>query len=181
MNPALLRHFFRFYDGRFDDPLFIATAFNQLERHACVRQTARIGATSMKQLEELGKLANSPKFRQQLIWDNPHSSQAKKINARVSRILSMVGSAVPFSLFERSATRSKIAALRLRFGLASYFLTGAPPEFEALDVIRHALIQNWNAAACPLSSSGFERFRAPRTTMDVTVDDVKAKVADNMA
>ena len=37
--------------------------------------------------------------------DQPHSQEAKSINAKVSRILSMVGSTIPYSPFECAVTR----------------------------------------------------------------------------
>ncbi|CAM9990193.1 unnamed protein product [Lampetra planeri] len=87
LNKKSLRHLFLYYDGRFEDPLFIATAFNQLQRHTCVRQTARIGAKRASQLQKLGELANSSAFRQCLLWahDNPLSDEAKKLNAKRER------------------------------------------------------------------------------------------------
>ncbi|CAM9505644.1 unnamed protein product [Lampetra fluviatilis] len=56
LNKKFLHHLFLYYDGRFEDPLFIATTFNQLQRHACVRQTAHIGAKRASQLQKLGEL-----------------------------------------------------------------------------------------------------------------------------
>ncbi len=48
-------------------------------------------------LKSLGVLANSEEFQRQLIWarDCPHSQEAKSLNAKVSQILSMVGSTIP--------------------------------------------------------------------------------------
>ncbi|MFN9960629.1 MAG: hypothetical protein ACK55I_46700, partial [bacterium] len=96
------------------------------------RKTAAISAKQLKQLESLSILANSDTFKQQLTWarDNPFTKEAKILNAKVCRALSMVGSTVPYSPFERSATRSKLYAHRYRDGMASFFITGAPPEFE---------------------------------------------------
>jgi hypothetical protein len=109
-----LRHLFRFYGGRLEDPLFVSTAFNQLQRHACVCQTARIGATRARQLESPGTLAGSTTFRARLIWsrDNPLSDKPKSLNAKVCRILSMVDSTIAYSPFELAATRPKLAAMR---------------------------------------------------------------------
>ena len=161
-----LRHLFLYYDGRFEDPMFIATAFNQLQRHACIRQTARVSVKRQKQLEALGALANSNVFRQRLVWarDHPNSDEAKRMNAKVCRIMSMVGSSVPFSPFERASTRPKLSAMRLRYGIGSYFLTGAPPEFEDLTVLRLASLrqeQTWNNPACTLQCSGATRNDLP--------------------
>jgi hypothetical protein len=77
-------------------------------------------------------LANSEDFRRQLIWarDHPHSQEAKSLNAKVSRILSMVGSTIPHSPFERAATHPKLNAMQYRYGVGSNFITGAPPELK---------------------------------------------------
>ncbi|KAG9403143.1 hypothetical protein AC1031_006691 [Aphanomyces cochlioides] len=42
ISKSFMRHLLAYYDGRFEDPLFIATAFNQKQRHACIRQAARL-------------------------------------------------------------------------------------------------------------------------------------------
>jgi hypothetical protein len=36
------KHFAHYYNGQFDDPLFIAHGFNQLHRACCIRNLARI-------------------------------------------------------------------------------------------------------------------------------------------
>jgi hypothetical protein len=36
------KHFSFYYDGQFDDPLFIAHGFNQLQRACCIQNSARI-------------------------------------------------------------------------------------------------------------------------------------------
>jgi hypothetical protein len=156
---AFLRHLFLHYDGRFEDPLFIATAFNQLQRHKCIRQTAFLGTTKRQQLENLGILAKSPSFRESLEWarDNPLSNEAKKLNAKICRIMSMVGSSVPFSPFERASIRPKLEAMRFRYGIASVFITGAPPEFEDTTCLRVALIKKWNVSDCSLAHASFSR------------------------
>ncbi|CAN0419764.1 unnamed protein product [Lampetra planeri] len=166
LNKKFLRHLFLYYDGRFEDPLFIATTFNQLQRHACIRQTARIGAKRASQLQKLGELANSSAFRQRLLWahDNPLSDEAKKLNAKVCRIMSMVGSTFTLSPFKHEATRLKLAAMRLRYGIRSHFLMGSPPEFEDLSVLRLAIMRDtrqWNNVNCPLQWTGFTRADLP--------------------
>jgi hypothetical protein len=89
-------------------------------------------------LKSLGVLANSEKFQGQLIWarDHPHSQEAKSLNAKVFRILSMVGSTIPYSPFERAVTRPKLNAMQYYYGVGSTFITGAPPEFEDLLTLR---------------------------------------------
>jgi hypothetical protein len=93
------KHFFFFYDGQFNDPLFIAHGFNQLQCVRCIRNLARITGKNLAALKSLAVLANSEEFQRQLIWeqDHPHSQEAKSLNAKVSRILSMVGSTIPYS------------------------------------------------------------------------------------
>jgi hypothetical protein len=80
------KHFSLYYDGQFDDPLFIAHGFNQLQRACCLRNLARITDKNLASLESLGVLANSVEIQRQLIWarDHPHSQEAKSLNAKVS-------------------------------------------------------------------------------------------------
>jgi hypothetical protein len=51
-----------YYDGRFDDPLFIAHGFNQLQRACCIQNSARITGKNLATLKSLGLLANSEEF-----------------------------------------------------------------------------------------------------------------------
>ncbi len=57
------KHFALYYDGRFDDPLFIAHGFNQLQRACCIGNSARITGKNLATLRSLGVLANSEEFR----------------------------------------------------------------------------------------------------------------------
>jgi hypothetical protein len=68
--------------------------------------------------------------------DRPHSQEAKSLNAKFARILSMVGSTIPYSPFECAVTRPKLNAMRYRYGVGSNFITGAPSEFEDLLMLR---------------------------------------------
>ncbi len=115
------KHFSLYYDGRFDDPLSIAHGFNRLQCACCICNSARITGKNLATLKSLGVLANSEEFQRQLIWerDHPHSQKAKSLNAKVSRICSMVGSAIPYSPFERAVTRPKLNAMRYHYGVGS--------------------------------------------------------------
>jgi hypothetical protein len=101
-------------------------------------------------LPSLGILANSKAFCKQLVWarDHPNSKGAKSLNAKLSRILSMVGSAIPYSTFERAATRPKLNAMRYCYGVGSIFPTGAPGEFEDLMTLRLCLNPKFNCSYC---------------------------------
>ncbi len=107
------KHFSLYYDGQFDDLLFIAHGFNQLQRAFCICNLARIPGKNLATLKSLGVLANSDEFRTQQIWarDHPHSQEEKSLNAKVSRILSMVGPTIPYSPFERAVTQPKLNAM----------------------------------------------------------------------
>ncbi len=48
------KHFSLYYDGQFDDPLFIAHGFNQLQRACCIRNLARITGKNLATLKSLG-------------------------------------------------------------------------------------------------------------------------------
>jgi hypothetical protein len=122
------KHFSLYYDGGFDDPLFIGHSFNQLQRACCICNLARITGKNLATLKSLGALANSEEFQRHLIWarDHLHSQEAKSLNAKVSRILSMVGSMIPYSPFECAVTRPKLNAMQYCYGVGSNFITGAP-------------------------------------------------------
>ncbi len=80
------KHFSLYYDGPFDDPLFIAHSFNQLQRACCIHNLARITGKNLATLKSLDMLANSEESQRQLIWAryHPHSQEAKSLNAKVS-------------------------------------------------------------------------------------------------
>jgi hypothetical protein len=63
----LLEHCWKYYDGRFEDPMWIATMFSQKQRHACIRKTARVASGNPRVLERLGSFANSKLFRDKLV------------------------------------------------------------------------------------------------------------------
>ena len=157
------KHFSLYYDGRFDDPLFIAHGFNQLQRACCIRNSARITGKNLATLRSLSVLANSEEFRRQLIWarDHPHSQEAKSLNAKVSRILLMVGSTIPYSPFERAVTRLKLNAMQYCYGVGSNFITGAPPEFEDLLTLRLCMKPKYNDPNCAISKQGFTQSDLP--------------------
>ena len=168
ISQAQWKHFSLYYDGRFEDAELIASGFNQLQRSSCIRRSAKISVKQKKNLNNLGNLANSLIFRKQLLWahDNPHSQKAKVLNAKVCRVLSMIGSSVPYSPFERSATRPKLAATGYRYGAPAYFVTGTA-EFEDLAVLRPCIISKWNDPECPISKRGFQRSNLPVEFSDV--------------
>jgi len=159
-----------YYDGRFDNPLFIAHRFNQLQRASCIRNSARITRKNAATLASLENLANSEAFCKQLVWARDHSNlkEAKTLNAKVSRIFSMVGSTISYSPFERSATRPKLNAMRYRYGVGSNFLTGAPGEFEDLITLRLCLKPKFNCPNCFISQEGFTRDDLPDQFCDDT-------------
>jgi hypothetical protein len=57
------KHFALYFDGQFNDPLFIAHGFNQLHHACCIRNSARITGINLATLKSLGVLANSEKFQ----------------------------------------------------------------------------------------------------------------------
>ncbi len=151
------KHFSLYYDGLFDDPLFIAHGFNQLQGACCICNSARINGKNLATLKSLGVLANSEEFQTRLIWarDHPHSQEAKSLNAKVSRILSMVGSMIPYSPFERVVSRLKLNAMQYPYGVGSNLITGAPPEFEDLLTLRLCMKPKYNDPNCAISKQGF--------------------------
>ncbi len=56
------KHYSLYYDGRFDDYLFIAHGFNQLQHTCCIRNLDRITSKNLATLKSLGVLANSEEF-----------------------------------------------------------------------------------------------------------------------
>jgi hypothetical protein len=169
MSTKMALHLFKYYDGRFASSImFVATLFNQMARHQCVRAGSKVAMSHIKALEMLGDLANSAALRRKLEWarDNASTPAAKRINAQILRIISMVGATVRFSPFERAATRSKLPAARIRYGISAHFVTGAPPEHDSLALVRTALMQHWNDPKSALGKAGVtwedipEKYRA---------------------
>ncbi|KAF4044883.1 Helitron helicase-like domain-containing protein [Phytophthora infestans] len=147
---VLADHFFRYYDGRFEqDVMFVATLFNQRQRHAAVQKAARVATTHSAVLRKLGRLANNPDFRKRLesARKDPTSQATKQLNSQLLRMLSIVGEKVPFSPFELAAARPKLSALSHRYGLAHHWVTLVPPEQDDLRLLRIAQLrkdQVWN-------------------------------------
>jgi hypothetical protein len=108
-------------------------------------------------LKSLGVLANSEEFQRHLIWarDHPHPQEAKSLNAKVSQILSMVGSTIPYITFERAVTCPKLNAMQYCYGVGSNFITGVPPEFEDLLMLRLCMKPKYNDPNCVKSKQGF--------------------------
>ncbi len=102
-------------------------------------------------------MANLEEFQRQLIWarDHPHSQEAKSLNAKLSRILSMVGSTISYGPFERAVTRPKLNAMQYHYGVGSKFITGAPPEFEDLLMLRLCMKPKYNDPNCVILKQGF--------------------------
>ena len=162
--PADQWHFFAdYYDGRFEDPMFIAVGFNQLQRLSCIRKSASVTSKEKRKLEGLGMLANSELFRRQLnhAKDHPQLKASKQLNAKICQIVSILGSPVPFSPFERAASRPKMVALHYRYGPLAYFVTAAPAEFEDLNVLRACCVTDWNHPECVLTRAGCTRQDLP--------------------
>ncbi len=156
-------HFALYYNGQFDDHLFIAHGFNQLQRASCIQSLARITGKNATTLKSIGDLANSEAFRRQLIWarDHPYSKEAKFLNAKVCWILSMVGSGIPYSPFKCAATRKKLNAMQFCYGVGSNFITGAPPEFEDLLTLQLCMNPKFNNPNCHISKQGFKQVNLP--------------------
>jgi hypothetical protein len=150
--------------------LFIAHGFNQLQRACFIQNSARITGKYLATLRSLGVLANLEEFQRQLFWarDHPHSQEAKSLNAKVSRILLIVGSTIPYSPFERAVTRPKLNAKRCCYGVGSNFITGAPPEFEDLLTLRLCMKPKYNDPNCAISKQGFTQSNLPDSICNKT-------------
>ncbi len=118
------KHFSLYYDGQFDDPLFITHGFNQLQCACCIRNSARITGKKPGYYEKswcvvqfigIQKTTNLGKRSSSLL-------RGKSLNAKVSQILSMVGSTILYSPFERAVTRPKLNAMQYCYGVGSNFI-----------------------------------------------------------
>jgi hypothetical protein len=56
----------------------------------------------------------------------------------------MVGTNILYSPFERAVDRPKLNAMRYHHGVGSNFITGAPPEFEDLLMLRLCMKPKFN-------------------------------------
>ncbi|ETM97461.1 hypothetical protein F441_13753 [Phytophthora nicotianae CJ01A1] len=113
----------RYYDGRFENNVtLIVTLFNQLQRYAAVRKAATASTAHSETLRKPGQLASGVNFKKSLLAakNHPDSPAAKRLNASLLRILSVIGGTIPFSPFERAETRPKLAAMSFRFGLPQF-------------------------------------------------------------
>jgi hypothetical protein len=67
----------------------------------------------------------------------------------------MVGSTIPYSLFECFSTHPKLNAMQYCYGVGSNFITGAPPEFEDLLTLQLCMKPKLNDPKCVISKQGF--------------------------
>ncbi len=134
-----------------------------MQRACCIRNLARITGKNLTTLKSYGVLANSEEFRRQPIWarDHHHSQEPKSLNAKVSQILSMVGSTFPYSPFGRAVTRPKLNAMRYHYGVGSNFITDVPPEFEDLLTLRLCMKPKYNDPNCVILKQGFTQSDLP--------------------
>ncbi len=141
-----------------------------LQRACCIRNLARITGKNLATLKSLGVLANSEEFQRQLMWtrNHPHSQEAKSLNAKVSRILSMAGSTIPYSSFERAVTHPILNALQYHYGVGSNFITGVPPGFEDLLTLRLCMKPKYNDPNCVISKQGFTQSDLPNPIRNKT-------------
>ncbi len=73
----------------------------------------------------------------------------------------MVGSGIPYSPFERAATRPKLNAMQFRYRVGSNFITGAPPQFEDLLTLQLCMNPNFNNPNCHILKQGFKQVNLP--------------------
>jgi hypothetical protein len=104
--------------------------------------------------------------------DHPHSKEAKLLNAKVSWILSMVGSKILYCPFKRAVTCPKLNAMQYCYGVGSNFITGAPPEFEDLLTLRLCMKPKFNDPKCMISKQGF--------TQSILPDQIRNETAIHM-
>jgi hypothetical protein len=73
----------------------------------------------------------------------------------------MVQSTIPYSPFERAVTQPKLNAMQYCYGVGSIFITGAPPEFEDLLMLRLCMKPKYNDPNCVISKRGFTQSDLP--------------------
>ncbi|KAG6946081.1 hypothetical protein JG687_00016928 [Phytophthora cactorum] len=99
----LVDHWFHYFGGRFErNIMFVATLFNQRQRHSIVRKAARVGVTHSRALAKLSDLANNSSFQEVLRHAKLNSGKRKsqRLNAQLLHVLSVFGSEAPFSPFQ---------------------------------------------------------------------------------
>ncbi len=80
----------------------------------------------------------------------------------------MVGFTIPFSPFERAVTRPKLNAMQYCYGVGSNFITGAPPEFDDLLMLRLCMKPKYNDPNCAISKQGFTQSDPPDSICNET-------------
>ncbi len=73
----------------------------------------------------------------------------------------MVGSTIPYSPFEHAVTHPKLNAMQYHYGVGSNFITGAPPEFEDLLLLRLCMKPKYNDPNCVILKQGFTQSDLP--------------------
>ncbi|KAF1786970.1 hypothetical protein GQ600_27820 [Phytophthora cactorum] len=90
-------HFMHYWDGRFVRSVtFTTKLFDQMQRYSAVQKAARVGVTHGKTIEKFGQIINTSRFKQAFAnaKSNPDSKEDFWLNARLFRLLSLVGGLV---------------------------------------------------------------------------------------
>ena len=79
-----------------------------------------------------------------------------------------MGSAIPYSPFERAATQPKLNAMQFCYGVGSNFITGAPPEFEDLLTLQLCMNPKFKNPNRHISKQGFKQGDLPNQVQNDT-------------
>jgi hypothetical protein len=80
----------------------------------------------------------------------------------------MVGSTIPYSSFEHAVTHPKLNGMQYRYDAGSNFITGAPPEFDNLLMLRLCTKPKYNDPNCVISKRGFTQSDLPNPICNKT-------------
>ena len=112
--------------------------FDQKRRHTASRNVCVRVRSNAEAFTQFSQLIADQEFIQQTrnAAANPNGEEAKNVMRRVSRMLQITGSTIPYSPLERSAGITTLYAYVRRFGIPSIFLTVSPDDVHEPLAIR---------------------------------------------
>jgi hypothetical protein len=129
------------YDGRFAKcPSLLFALFNQQQRHQAAQQVSLRVKSNHHSFTEFIRITNDDAFREKLerCIADPTSAEAKALAAKITDIVRLTGSEVPWSPAERQSALSRIVSLMYYCGPPAFFVTLAPSDMDSYLTFRIA-------------------------------------------
>ena len=133
LSKAYIDHLFHHHSLPCNDQRMLSLMFNQLQRHAVIRNVSVIARSQGPSFKSFEDEFNAPDFRAKLAFAvaHPDSPQSKAFLQKMHRVLHVHARKIPGSNAERQATASKMFSLVRFHGMPAHFLTIAWADMDS--------------------------------------------------